>query len=213
MAIRPVFCSSMMKPFYQERNIEFTFFSGFSVSQKQKSIDSLHEQFLKKNQSVQVLEVSSKSKLDIGIQLSAFNLKIKYRDAFIPVECAFQGSKKFELGGPYQDLYFKTSYDAKKDMRLHESGKLIKFVYDNVEYPLEPKDIFYNWIYINALHNNAELANQVIQFDSFTDIEFNPKKSINCQARAVAIYVGLVKAEKIEEALLSFDTFKSIVYY
>ena len=31
------------------------------------------------------------------------------------------------------------------------------------------------------------------QYEWFTDIEFNPQKSINCQARAVAIYVALQK--------------------
>ena len=36
----------------------------------------------------------------------------------------------------------KPSIEAKKDRRLRESGKLIKFVYKNEEYPLEPKDFF-----------------------------------------------------------------------
>lgn len=78
----------------------------------------------------------------IGKELSAFNLKTIYEGKKISVECAFQGSKVFEKGGPYTDLYMKPSIEAKKDRRLRESGKLIKFVYKNEEYPLEPKDFF-----------------------------------------------------------------------
>lgn len=45
------------------------------------------------------------------------------------VETAFQGSKVFEKGGPYVDLLNGTSRDAKKDMRLKESGNLIEFLF------------------------------------------------------------------------------------
>ena len=212
MANRPIFQAIAKEPYCMINNVEFKFYSGFSVVQKQRSIDSLHTEYLKKHQNTKILEISSKSKLDIGVNLSAFNLMYNYQDELISVECAFQGSKAFELGGPYTDIYFKTSYEAKKDTRLRESGKLTKFVLDGVEYPLEPKDLFYNWIYINALHKN-ESSNEVILFDAFTDIEFNPQKSINCQAKAVAIYVGLVRSGKISEALNSFDSFRKIVYF
>lgn len=49
-------------------------------------------------------------------------------------------------------------------------------------------------------------------YDSFTDIEFNPQRSINCQARAVAIYVGLVRNSRINDALKSVHDFMRIVY-
>ena len=128
------------------------------------------------------------------------------------VECAFQSSKVFENGGPYTDLIFKTSREAKKDPRLKESGKLIAFKYFKTEYPLEPKDYFYNWIYINALHLNKDLANEILEYDSFSDIEFNPQKSINCQAKAASIYVGLRNSGKIDNALESHEHFLDIVY-
>ena len=211
MASRPVFQMIEKEPYCTIDNVEFQYYPGFSITQKQKSIKSLHDEYLRNHQKARVLEISSKSKLDIGVKLSAFNLMFKYQDTYISVECAFQGSKVFELGGPYSDIYFKSSSEAKKDVRLRESGRLTKFTFDGVDYSLEPKDSFYNWIYINALHNN-ELTNEVIQFDAFTDIEFNPQKSINCQAKAVAIYVGLVKCNKIVAALKSFEVFKSMIY-
>ncbi len=128
------------------------------------------------------------------------------------VECAFQSSKVFEKGGPYTDLLDKSSREAKRDPRLRDSGKLIAFHCFNMEFPLEPKDYFYNWLYINALNLNKELANKIINYDSFSDIEFNPHKSINCQAKAAAIYVGLSKQDLLNEALESCENFLEIVY-
>ena len=43
-------------------------------------------------------------------------------------------------------------------------------------------------IYINALIQNYGMSLDLHLYDWFTDIEFNPKKSVNCQARSVAIY-------------------------
>ena len=47
-------------------------------------------------------------------------------------------------------------------------------------------------------------------FDAFTDIEFNPERSLNCQARSAALYRSLVHAGKLEEALSSQEAFLRI---
>ena len=49
-------------------------------------------------------------------------------------------------------------------------------------------------------------------YTAFTDIAFNPEKSLNCQARAVAIYVSLRKNGLIDKSLESKDSFLEIVY-
>ncbi|MFP3398368.1 hypothetical protein SB749_18775, partial [Brevibacterium sp. SIMBA_078] len=75
-----------------------------------------------------------------------------------------------------------------------------------------PKTLFYDWLYLNALSLNEELIKEVIKYDAFTDIEFNPGKSINCQARSVALFVALYKTGELEEALSSEDNFKKIAF-
>lgn len=212
MATRPIFHSLSHFPFCEIINTDFIYHSGFSVSQKQKCINSLHESYSKQFAQRKIIDISSKSTSSLGAELSAFNLMIPTKKHTFSVECAFQSSKVFEKGGPYTDLILKTSKEAKKDPRLKESGKLIAFKYFKTEYPLEPKDYFYNWIYINALHLNKELANKILEYDSFSDIEFNPQKSINCQAKAAAIYVGLSNAGKIDNALESHEHFLNVVY-
>lgn len=127
------------------------------------------------------------------------------------VETAFQSSKVFERGGPFTDLLDESSRSAKKDIRLKESGNLVEFRFFGERFPLIPRTLFYDWLYINALHQNEELADEVIQYRGFTDIEFNPKKSLNCQAYSAALYVSLRNSGMLRDALESPDTFKQVL--
>lgn len=213
MANRPVFTVSLDNKFCIRENTEFEFFSGFSDKQKKRCICSLHNAFLKKNNGKKVLEISSKSEDMPGVNLSAFNLMTKTSDGReCSVESAFQAGKVFENGGPYTDLLYAPSKAAKKDERLKNSGKIISFVFDGMEFETKPETYFYNWLYINALQQHKDLAVQIMEYDAFTDIEFNPQKSINCQAEAAAIYVSLKRQGMLEEALENKEKFKEIVY-
>lgn len=213
MAKRPVFISEKNENSYTlEKIIEFEWHPGFSIKQKQNSIKSLHENLLRKNPKLKVLEVSSKSDNELGVALSAFNLMIETKSKLkFSVETAFQGSKVFEFGGPYLDLYSKTSREAKKDPRIRSSGELLFFQFFNRTFELEPKTLFYDWLYINALSTNIELSSKVLDYDAFTDIEFNPEKSINCQARSVALYVSLYKLDLLDVALSSIEKYTGVI--
>ena len=68
---------------------------------------------------------------------------------------------------------------------------MLHFTFERELFPLRPRTAFYNWLYINALGENPDLAEQILEFDAFTDIEFNPEKSINCQAEAAALFIAL----------------------
>ena len=214
MANRPVYIVLIKgKKLVDTINTEFLWFPGMANIQKQKSIKSLHDTFIKNTNEKQILEISSKSKDHIGCQLSAFNLSIvtKQTKRAISIESAFQGSKVFEKGGPYTDLLDASSIAAKKDERLKTSGQLIKFTFFGQDWPLEPKTLFYDWIYMNALNNAEELKNEVVKYKAFTDIEFNPKKSINCQAYSAALYVSLYNRGLLKNVLSSVDNYKKIL--
>lgn len=213
MAKRPVFILTETPPFFSEVEIEFAYSPGFAVVQKQKCIDSLHEQFQKYHPDQRVLEISSKSKDGLGVSLSAFNLMIELNNkGSYSIEVAFQSSKVFEHGGPYKDLLTKGSKDAKKDPRLKTSGKLLYFDFGNRRFELSPTTYFYNWLYVNTLHLHPELSSQIVCYDAFTDIEFNPDKSVNCQARSAALFVALYRKGLLEAALKDRNSFLEIVY-
>ena len=212
MANKPVYVPMARAPFYQEWNVEYVYNSGFSATQKQKNIDAIHKAFLKKKPDAAPLEISSKSLTPLGVNMSAFNLKkhIPSLDIDIPVENAYQGGKKFKFGGPYTDLYQVTPKDAKRDERLKNSGAMTAFVFESVEYPLEPKNGFYDWLYIRALCENEEYMEEVTKYNAFTDVEFTPGKSINNQARAAAVFVGIAKAGLLDQTKDFYDFCKLI---
>lgn len=210
MAERPLFIPTVEEPaLVRTKYVAFQWFSGMAVSQKQKSVDSLHAAACKLPGISKVLEVSSKSRDELGVALSAFNLTfttIKHNRTF-SVECAFQGSKVFELGGPFVDLFGMTSREAKKDERLRSSGRLIGFRFFGTDWGLEPQTAFYDWLYINALKKQPGITEQLLNYSAFTDIEFNPERSINCQAYSVALYISLHKRGLLEEATSSKEAF------
>lgn len=211
MATREVYIPSRFFPFYEAVTVEFEYNGGFAVSQKQKNILAIHEAFAKKRPDARVLEISSKSLQPEGVKASAFNL-MKYvpeLNRSVPVENVYQGGKVFSMGGPYTALYEVTPKEAKSASILQESGRLTGFFFNGKRFPLEPETAFYNYIYINALLENDGLSREVLSYDAFTDVEFNPQKSVNCQAKAAAVYVSLFRMGKLE-MVKTFDTFMMV---
>lgn len=194
-------------------DVEFEWFAGMHFTQKQKSIRSLHEAFRSQHSEAQILEISSKSEIELGTKLSAFNLMFKTKSGKnISVESIFQASKVFSNGGPYKDIMEMTSRDAKKDERLKNSGNLIAFEYRDTRWELEPKTAFYDWLYLNALNLNDDIKQAALSYNAFTDIEFNPQKSINCQAYSIALYIALTKRNLlIDDVVPPRDEFIELV--
>lgn len=213
MATRPIFIVEADGPaLVRVQSVDFIWHAGMARSRKQMSMRSLHEAAQVLHPDARILEVSRMSDSPLGEQLSAFNLTLDHPDLgrMIPVECAFQSSKVFERGGPFLDLLSAAPIDAKRDPRLHDSGQLTGFSYLGNAWPKDPPTAFYDWIYVNALHRHPDLATAITRFDIFTDIAFNPEKSINCQANAVALYVSLVRRGGLQAALSSRNAFLSV---
>lgn len=208
MAERPIFTPDSGSSLVRTHHIEFQWFPGMAISQAQRSIASLHDAASRKLNVASVLEISTKSKQAAGVRASAFNLMIKTvkHEREFSVECAYQSSKVFERGGPFTDLLEKKSIDAKRDPRLNQSGRLTKYRFFGVDWKLEPRTAFYDWLYINALHKQEDLAAEVMQYRAFSDIAFNPERSINCQAYAAALYVSLCERGLLTNELLKDQT-------
>lgn len=211
MAKRPVFLSAVDgKSLTREIAIEFKWHPGMATSQKQKSIRSLHEAAEARIKTDKILEISSRSEIQLGRDLSAFSLFFDLDNGIrTTVECAYQGSKVFRNGGPYTDLYGMDSRTAKTDERIRGGGELISFSLAGQEWPIDPQTFFYDWIYINALHQQTAMANSILNYEAFTDIEFNPEKSFNCQARAAAQYISMSKRGILLDALNDKNFFSS----
>ena len=165
------------------REFDFAWNGGFAVSQKRRNINALHQSIADATGQT-ALEISSKGEVELGNRLSAFNMQTNG----VFIENVFQASKRYENGGPYLDLLNVAPKDAKRDERHKTSGRLLAFVRNGEDWPLEPRTAFYDYIYVLAVIENFGYELDINEYNWFTDIEFNPGKSINCQARAVAIY-------------------------
>lgn len=204
MAIRRVYYIENNKVRFHNFNIQWN--GGFSIGQKQKNIDNLHKcvsEYFKISIS-NILEVSTKSRLELGRSLSSFNLKMKINGEIYPLECVYQSSKVFKnILGEYQvlDALKMSPKSAKNRLANEDHSTLVKFKCNDQDFPLEPKHLFYDWLYINSVIEISDLIEKLEPFQYFTDIEFNPDKSLNCQARTLVLFIWLVKNNRLEEYL------------
>ena len=136
--------------------------------------------------------------LGFAVETQERPIEIDAQPQPILLEAAFQGSKVFGARGPFTHLYaVRSGRDVKRYMRQFSRDQLTGFRFDGRDWGLTPKTAFYDWRYVRALgalaERDGEIDDALVGFDAFTDIEFNPDKSINCQARSCALYVALLK--------------------
>jgi hypothetical protein len=211
MASRPIFLPSFNgRQLVQERSFDFSWAPGFAEIQKKKNVAALHSA-AKKHGIENILEISSKSEDELGKRLSAFSLKVPVGAKKYPLESVYQGSKVFENSGPFPEVFHMTPREAKRFIREMNSGNLIRFELEGKQFPLSPKNAYYDWLYIRALVEHADWIKQNVHYDAFTDIEFNPAKQVNCQARAFAEYLSLMSRSKLQEAADDFDAFAEML--
>lgn len=206
MSIRPVFISVDSYPFYREIHVELDWFQGFALSQKRKCETSLHLNFLNKYPSSNILEVSSASTNPLGYHLSAMHLFRKDEEGrSICCESEFQASRinKTENLGPLLHLMYEDGKTAKKEYQ-QVFGKNHSYHYLCGEYLIPAPDyhisLFYDYNYIKYLLDpmNKKVKNKLISgnYDAFSDIATT---SLNSQARACAIFVGLYQAGLLDK--------------
>jgi len=224
MAKRPVFVMSKEPPFYKEELVEFKWLRGRTLKVAKENSRSLRDAALEKG--VHVYEISRAGE-DFS-ELSAFKLLVSVADKCkIPFEVVYQYAKLWEgepesvpLNSlPSSNQRVKKSRAAKKEAKERgKDKKLVGFQINfgdgvKIDFPNEPVDSFFNWLYIVALRQHRNLHERLLRLIEahpqqpigFSDIFFAPhsKKVIryNCQARAVAQYLSIYcfRKEKVEE--------------
>jgi hypothetical protein len=212
MTSRPVFLPSVQPDvLFGEVVVSFAWHSGFAPSQKQKNVVALHAA-AKQQGLAPLLEVSTKSLDSLGRELSAFNFEVGVAPGrSAPIELAYQASKVFSHGGPYLDLLDRSPREAKRDERLKASGTLVQFFFGGKHFPRTPMTAFYDWLFLRAFAKQQRFLAAISTFAGFTDIEFNPERSVNCQARSCAVAVTLFRRGLLPAAAKSFAAFADLV--
>lgn len=207
MAEKSVFISKSSYPFFEEVRVNIDWFGGFALSQKRKCQIGLHQNFLAAYPDMKVLEISSASTLSLGAKLSAMNLSKRTSRGITTVESAFQASRIYknevEKIGPFPEYMFLPGRECKKLVKEASNGWISKeYCFDGMTFyaPAYHISLFYDFLYLNALlePENQEIREQLLSegFNAFSDLA---TKSLNCQARSAAIFVGLVQAGRIDD--------------
>lgn len=207
MAEKSVFISKVEYPFFEEVHVNIDWFGGFALSQKRKCQIGLHQNFLMEYPKEKILEISSSSLMSLGAKLSAMHLSKRTLKGITTVESAFQSSRIYGDGakriGPFPEYRFLPGRECKKLVK--EAAKEMhsyQYELDGLTFyaPAHHISQFYDFLYLNALlePENKEVKNKLLQekYTAFTDLA---TKSLNCQARSAAIFVGLVRAGMIDE--------------
>jgi hypothetical protein len=209
---RPIFLPDPGGQLVNEVEMEFQWHPGFAMVQQQKNVESLHCSAAAKGFQP-LLEISTRSRDNLGIRLSAFNLTLRTPAANEPVtvEAAFQSSKVYSESGQQQHLLtMKDGRRIKAEVRELAGESIDSFRFEEREWGLTPRTSFYDYLYLRALcdtmREDDSLLKRFANFVGFTDIAFNPKRSFNCQARSCALFIGLGGIEKVDLLLANPDS-------
>ena len=171
MAIRPIYISTnILEIPFIKRDVSFDWVKGMTSSQKCKRRDSLHYAISKTYDMNKILEISTKSNKDLGVNLSALNLTIPLSN----------GSEK-----TVENIYQLS--------KVYENNVIKEFKYNKTVFEKDPYSMYYDYLYILALYFHKDYWEELNNYDIFTDIEFNPNKQLNTQARAAAIWNTLYR--------------------
>lgn len=211
MAVRPIFIPKAGRgPLIEIVPVEIHWHGGFAISQKQKNIIALHEKAKEMGISP-ILEISTKSLDTVGQRLSAFNLKIDVNGEAKSLESVYQSSKVFSISGKHENLIDLDPFKAKKEIRNLGKGDIIEFHFLGKSYPIEPKNAFYDWLYIRAIAPHEDWIRKNLRYKAYSDIEFTPSKSFNCQGRAVAEFHALSMRGTTTDCVHDFEEFRHLL--
>jgi hypothetical protein len=155
------------------------------------------------------LEVSTASKVPLGKDLSAFNLKITLPDGSVTsVESAYQAAKVWDRGGPHPEWANLPPAQAKRAannlMRTwpHPLGRFRGFEYNGVSWPADNTSAFYDSLYREGLDSyfaqHPEALDELAQYNGFTDSRA-AKGAIANQARTLQQYVDDLRSLAAEQ--------------
>lgn len=209
---RPIFISDVSEKgqvngLVEEIPIKFDSVTGQNITRKQINIRSIHDA-AKVRGYAPILEISTSSEDPLGKGLSAFVLTTDIHGiGQRPVECAYQGSKVYKGGKSFPEFYSTAPIHIKSRLREIDTGPLEGYRFNGMVFPMTPKSVFYDWLYINAiLPRRQQLEAEFNKYAGFSDIAFGAS-SVACQARSCALFLSLIKLGLLDDAVKTHDAF------
>ena len=196
-------------------HLDFEWHAGTAIQQRRRSSKALRNAMYSAGVRARTLEVSSASDKELGIKLSAFNLKILNEEtgAMNTLECLYHGTKRYQSGDRPVHLFGTDSLVAKKYEAPSSWGYKDGFEYKGVHYKGAGvgASLYYNWLYIYALATyNKELATEILSggYVVFTDVQAKFLPQAVCQAQSCSQFVAFASKYTIEEISTKLKAFE-----
>lgn len=156
-------------------------------------------------------EISGKITTNIELDIKGKGkVAIDISDRFVGENGAFYLESKSDNPRELKSL-------LKAFMKANKGAKLSHFAYKGEIFKTSAgvansESYFYDFLYFRALGENFSQREirQILQYSIFTDIEFNHKVSINCQARSCALYNYALLNNKVDFYMANKENFKGL---
>ncbi len=210
MAQKSVYITKEKYPYFEEIGVNCTWFGGFSQAQKLRCIISVHENFKAAYPEYRICKISGASPIQTGRELSAMSLKkyVPSKNNYYCLESVFQTSRIYtnpqtgETAGPFREFLSLDGKTCKKKVKELSNGwHSCKYDFEGIICPIPNFHIslFYDWIYMNALLEDANksVREKLLEsgYNAFTDLATS---SLNSQARSCAIFISIAKQGFLE---------------
>lgn len=182
--------------------------SHYSRRYAQKiSSNNLHKAFLQKHPKANPIEISSASNNSLGVKASAMNLDVDTSKGKFKVEQLYQAGKVFSGQTPQQHkqvadkILSSSPWKAKSILykNVSRGSKMKDFQLYGHKFPTQPKNYFYDNLYLHGLEQHPNLVKQVNKHNAFTDV-YAGKNVVNTQAKSCAMYSSLTHKYGNEKA-------------
>jgi len=190
-----------------EKTVYFPEVRGDRDYSMKKTMETMHHVIRAKESGGQILEVSPYGGPE-GKACTPWLLKLKTQDGkFHPVAALYEAAKVFEHGGPYEDLKEKRAEEILGDPRLRQSGKLMGFHFEDEAFTTTPRHKFFDYLYIRALKERADLHEALLKAEIITDVTYQMSSMYLSPARSVSYFISLYQKGLLEKVLSSSEEF------
>ena len=141
------------------------------------------------------LEISSRSRDPLGLELSAMNLPAAGDPRRRSVEAVYQAAKCYGGGGP-DTPGCDSGYAAKRrDRERRRDGPLSAFEHQGRRWPTETGSAFYDWLWTRSAIERwgIEVVDRLQEYGAFSD-QFHHAGALACQAKTAAMAAGMGRA-------------------
>lgn len=199
MVIRSVYSTRKDAPYYYEHCIEVS--GNKKEDSTETRVGQLHAAFKHLVEDKKVMEFSSKSDNKSVKKLLPGKLVKLVDGQKVTVNNIFKTAERVtadgsSAGGIAVNVVNKTVVEEGS----RKAPKAIGYKYDGHIFSSRPRQMFYNYLYINALLEHPDMMAELAEYDAFSDSLVASNSGNPVPAQAVAIYVSLARLGLLEKA-------------